>query len=311
MTNIIEIKELIKVFNDGRKNEVRALDGVSMGIPHGVVFSLLGPNGAGKTTLVKILLGISYPTSGSIELFGENFRNIQLKKRIGYLPENHKFPPYLTGEKLLKYIADLYGYRPANLDKRIAQMLEIVEMSKWSKTKIKNYSKGMMQRLGLAQAILHNPELIILDEPTDGVDPIGRKKIRDLILRLKAEGKTIFVNSHLLSEVEMISDSIAILNKGKVVYSGTVDELTTQKQIYEITLNREFDDYIKFKLEGFQVVDWKERKFRVKIGKESELQRIQQILQENNYLLLGLNQVKTSLENEFISLIEKTGNENE
>ncbi len=311
MANIIEIKDLTKIFNPGKTNEVRALDGVSLNVPKGVVFSLLGPNGAGKTTLVKILLGISHPTGGNVLLFGEDFGKIDLKKRIGYLPENHKFPPYLKGEKLLKFIADLYGYSPANLEDRITEMLDIVEMRKWRKTKIKNYSKGMMQRLGLAQAILHDPDLIILDEPTDGVDPIGRKKIRDLIIELKNQGKTIFVNSHLLSEVEMISDSIAILNKGKVVYTGTVEKLTTQKQIYEITLNREFDEYIKFKLEGFNIIESTGKKFKIKISKETELQRMQTILRENNYLLLGLNQVKSSLENEFISLIEKAGQEDE
>jgi len=311
MANIIDIKDLIKVFNGGSNKEVRALDGVSLSVQKGIVFSLLGPNGAGKTTLVKILLGISFSTSGTVSLFGESIDNIELKKKIGYLPENHKFPPYLTGEKLLKYIADLYSFAPENLNERIDEVLKIVEMNKWRKTKIKNYSKGMMQRLGLAQAIIHRPELIILDEPTDGVDPIGRKRIRDLILQLKNEGKTIFVNSHLLSEVEMISDSIAILNKGKVVYSGSVEELTTQKQIYEIRLNKDFDEYLKFKLEGFQLVNWEGNTFRVKISKDSELQRIQTILQENNYLLIGLNQVKSSLENEFISLIEKAGNEDE
>ena len=198
----IETKTLSKDYElSFGKKKVRALTELDLIINGGTIFGLLGPNGAGKTTLVKLLLQIIYPTYGSAKLLGEDINSYELKKRIGYLPEDHKYAPYLTGGDVLKFFGKLSGLNGTTLDKRIDELLELVKLSKWKKSKVKTYSKGMMQRLGLAQSLINDPELIFLDEPTDGVDPIGRKEIRDILLELKSRSKTIFLNSHLLSEV--------------------------------------------------------------------------------------------------------------
>ncbi len=308
--NAIEIQGLTKVYSNGlfRTESLKALDEVSFNVEEGQIFSLLGPNGAGKTTLIKTLLGIVFAKYDKITLLGQPLSDVSVKKKIGYLPENHKFPPFLNAKQLLKFTAELYNYEGEDFKKRSDFLLEKVNIKKWKGAKIRTYSKGMLQRLGLAQAVIHNPDLIFLDEPTDGVDPIGRKEIRDFLLELKNEGKTIFINSHLLSEVEMISDSVVILNKGKVVYSGTVEELTTSREVYEVTLNRAPDDYVLHKLEKFNVEKVAESTITFKIEKEEEVNAVLDVLRENNYVVLGLNKKKSSLEEKFISLIEKTGN---
>jgi len=237
--SLIETKNLSKEYSSRfSKQKVNALNDFTFTANEGEIFGLLGPNGAGKTTLIKILLAITFQTSGSAKIFGMDVKSHKWKNKVGYLPENHKFPNYLTGEQVLSYYGRLSGLKNAGeLNKKIDEYLETMGLTKWRKTKIKKYSKGMMQKLGLAQSMLSNPDLIFLDEPTDGVDPIGRKEIRDILTNLRAKGKTIFLNSHLLSEVEMICDRVAILNKGDLIKEGSVDDLTrkflhlTKKQV--------------------------------------------------------------------------------
>jgi ABC-2 type transport system ATP-binding protein len=177
---VIETKELSKEYNTSRitKGKVRALNNFTFTVNEGEIFGLLGPNGAGKTTLIKILLAITFPTSGSASVFGMDYKNYKWKYKVGYLPENHRFPNYLTGEQVLSYYGRLAGMKNnSELQKKITELLELMNLGEWRKTKIKKYSKGMMQKLGLAQSMINNPDLIFLDEPTDGVDPIGRKEM--------------------------------------------------------------------------------------------------------------------------------------
>ncbi len=304
--NAIEVNNLTKIYNGRSKNSVTALKDFSLKVETGKIFGLLGPNGAGKTTLVKVLLGIVFQNSGEAKILGEDISNYQIKSKIGYLPENHKFPNYLTGEEVLKYYAKLSGYTRDDLDQRINELLALVKMNKWRKTKIKKYSKGMLQRIGLAQALVHNPELIFLDEPTDGVDPIGRKEIRDVLLNLKSQGKTIFVNSHLLSEVELISDRVAILNNGELIKEGSVEEFTTQKEVYEVKVNKEFESELIAKLfENYEVFEIKKDSFRIKVKDETDIDKITDILREHDLGIRNLNNIKTSLEDIFINLINK------
>lgn len=232
MPPIIATQNLTRHFNRGR---VKALQNVSLTVTPGKIFGLLGPNGAGKTTFIKILLGLQRADSGNATMFGISAANPEARTRVGYLPENHRFPEFLSGAALLDYCGRLSGMKDkAERLKRAELLLKRVKMWEWRDTRTKKYSKGMLQRLGIAQALLHDPELIILDEPTDGVDPIGRKEIRDLLVELKAQGKTVFINSHLLSEVEMICDEVAILNKGMLLRQGTVQELTISDQRYRL-----------------------------------------------------------------------------
>ncbi len=232
----IRIEGLEKIYKgSGRKESpVHALKPLHLDISAGEVFGLLGPNGAGKTTLVKLLLGIVHPTSGTATVLGRPAGSRAAKELVGYLPENHRYPPYLTGDGVLRYFGALSDVDPAVIRRRGDELLETVNMTRWRSTRIKKYSKGMLQRIGLAQALLNNPSVIFLDEPTDGVDPVGRKEIRQIITNLKEEGKTVFLNSHLLSEVEMICDRVAILRRGEIARMGTVSELTSTATRFRI-----------------------------------------------------------------------------
>jgi ABC-2 type transport system ATP-binding protein len=208
--------------------------GLDLRVPRGEVFGLLGPNGAGKTTLVKLLLAIARPSRGAARVLGRRPGDVRAKERIGYLPENHRYPPHLTGEQVLHYFGMLSGIRRPERRRRVEALLSRVRMEEWRATRLSKYSKGMLQRLGMAQALLNEPELLILDEPTDGVDPIGRREIRDLLLEQKQRGVTIFLNSHLLSEVERICDRVAILKEGRLVRQGVVEDLTRPRSVYDI-----------------------------------------------------------------------------
>jgi ABC-2 type transport system ATP-binding protein len=217
-----------------RKRSVIALDHLSLNVNRGEIFGLLGPNGAGKTTLLKILLAVVKPTSGSATLMGKSVSDWKSRDKIGFLPENHRFPPFLTAAGALQTYGQLSGVSGMEVRLRAAALLERVGLSQWKNDRIKEFSKGMMQRLGIAQSLINDPEILFLDEPTDGVDPIGRKEIRTLLSSLKADGKTIFLNSHLLSEVELICDRVAILHQGSLIRIGTVRELTIGSGGYRI-----------------------------------------------------------------------------
>lgn len=229
--SVIETRELRKSY--GR---IQALKGVSLQVEKGQIYGLLGQNGAGKTTLIKILLGIVKITDGDAELLGAPAGTTSIRKRVGYLPEDHQFPGYHSGYSLMDFYGQLYGVSRSDRRRLIPATLELVGIAGRMHSKIKTYSKGMKQRLGIAQALLHDPEVIFLDEPTDGVDPLGRREIRELMARLKERGHTIFLNSHLLGEVELICDRVAILQKGELVREGTIGELTEQKGRFEVGL---------------------------------------------------------------------------
>ena len=306
--NSIETNNLTKVYSSsfGRKN-VQALTELNLSVAGGSIFGLLGPNGAGKTTLVKILLGITFPTSGNANILNEDIANYKIKNKIGYLPENHKYPSYLTGGNVLKFFGKLNGLEGKVFEKKIDELLELVKLTKWKQTKVKAYSKGMMQRLGLAQALINDPELIFLDEPTDGVDPIGRKEIRDILLDLKSQSKTIFLNSHLLSEVELITDRVGILNKGKLLQEGTVKEFTEKKEEYSINLGSDFSPEALNDLQNditFSKI--KDGSYSVKVAGLEELNKFIDIIRSRGILIKEINPLKNTLEEMFISLIEKS-----
>lgn len=222
----IETSGLEKVYRSRfRGREIRAVSNLTLRVPTGVKYGLLGPNGAGKTTFVKMLLSAVNPTMGRAALFGRDAREPEARRPVGYLPENHRFPTYLTGRGMLDFYAALSGLAAAERKKRIPELLDLVGLSNWGDVRLKKYSKGMLQRLGLAQALIHNPRLLVLDEPTDGVDPVGRREIRDILNGLTGTGVTVFINSHLLSEVEAFCEYVAILRKGELVLEGKVSSL--------------------------------------------------------------------------------------
>jgi len=306
---VIETKDLSKEYNAGRlsKQKVNALNNFSFAVNEGEIFGLLGPNGAGKTTLIKILLAITFPTRGTAKVFQMDASNSKWKSKVGYLPENHKFPSYLTGEQVLNYYGRLSGVKSVGVEfqKKISEMLEVMNLTKWRKTKIKKYSKGMMQKLGLAQALLNEPDLIFLDEPTDGVDPIGRKEIRDILMELKKKGKTIFLNSHLLSEVEMICDRVAILNKGDLIKEGSVDDLTKSDDIFIIETLEPIGIELKHKiLELDSNAGIGEYEINTGIGIES-VNKMVDLLRKSKIKLKSMQQKTNTLEELFINVIKK------
>jgi ABC-2 type transport system ATP-binding protein len=236
MSPVIEASGLRKVYSSRfGTRKVRALDGVDLSVGPGEVFGLLGPNGAGKTTAVKILLGLTRATEGSARLFGIPVSDPESRRRVGYLPEGHRFPGYLTARQTLSIFGRMSGVGRATLKTRIPELLERVRLSDWQDVKVKKFSKGMTQRLGLASALVHDPEVLLLDEPTDGVDPVGRREIRDLLQEEAARGRAILLNSHLLSEIELTCDRVAVLRRGKVAAQGRIEDLTAQGSRYKMT----------------------------------------------------------------------------
>ncbi|MFN0053446.1 MAG: ABC transporter ATP-binding protein [Planctomycetales bacterium] len=236
----IEVQDLRKTYRDGLfiRRSVAALRGVSFSVERGTIFGLLGPNGAGKTTLIKILLGIVRKSSGSATLLGRPAGDRSGRGSVGYLPEHHRIPRHHTGQSALEYYGALSNMPMSEMRQRIPELLGLVGLADWGTTSVKKYSKGMLQRLGLAQAMLHNPDLLILDEPTDGVDPVGRTEMRAILQKLKQEGKTIFINSHLLQEIELVCDRVAILVQGELRREGLIAELTKRRNAeIEFTLS--------------------------------------------------------------------------
>ncbi len=229
----IDLRHVAKTY--GRK--VRALRGIAMQVHRGEVFGLLGPNGAGKSTLVKIMMTVVRPTRAEGTVLGRPIGHKPTLARVGYLPENHRFPLYLTGRQALEFYAAMAKVDRSTRRRRADELLELVGMKDWGRAKVGTYSKGMQQRIGLAQALMNDPQLIMLDEPTDGLDPVGRRETREVLSRLRNEGKTVFLNSHLLGEVERICDRVAILAGGEVVRQGTVEDLTARGRHYEIELH--------------------------------------------------------------------------
>ena len=233
--NIIVTDNLTKIYNTGmKKGGITALNNVSINITAGEIFGLLGPNGAGKTTLFKTLLGITSITSGDAVINGLKPTNPESRKKVGYLPENHRFPDYLSGKRLLELTGSMSGVAKSDIAERTDSLLELVDMTRWDDMKLNRYSKGMLQRIGLAQALINNPDILFLDEPTDGVDPVGKTEIKEILKKIRDEGKSIILNSHLLSEVESVANRVAILSHGKVIRTGSVEELTSRKMQYEV-----------------------------------------------------------------------------
>jgi ABC-2 type transport system ATP-binding protein len=292
---------LAKRFGSGLTS-VPALQGVNISVQRGEIYSLLGPNGAGKTTFIKCLLGIVFPTGGAGHILGFPLGSLRAKEKIGYLPENHRYPLHLTGEQVLNYFGKLSGTESSVLKSRMTETLTLVGMAEWGNMKVGKYSKGMMQRLGLAQALINDPDLIILDEPTDGVDPVGRKEIRDVLIHLKDRGKTVFLNSHLLSEVERISDRVAILKQGQVITEGSVDVLTHKKNHYDIRVESTFLDSAKSVL-GESIQSETDGLIQAEFMSTEEMNAAIDKLRAQGVLIESLIPKRSSLEDLFIEFI--------
>jgi len=227
MAAAISIEQLSKDYFVGfwRPRPYRALDSLTLEVEHGEVFGFLGPNGAGKTTTLKLLMQLVYPTSGRATILGRPVGDRAAKQRLGYLAENPYFYDHLTAEELLAYFAGLFGYRGEECRARVARMLDLVQIGAERRMQLRKFSKGMIQRVGLAQALINDPEIVFLDEPMSGLDPLGRREVRSLILRLRDEGRTVFFSSHILSDAETLCSRVAILAKGRLLATGRLADM--------------------------------------------------------------------------------------
>jgi ABC-2 type transport system ATP-binding protein len=300
----IETRGLSKTYS-GRIQALKALD---LRVRVGSCFGLLGPNGAGKSTLVKTLLSIVHASSGSAQLLGKDIQDPAARKSVGYLPEGHRFPPYLTGRGVCRYFGQLAGHSGVDLERDIDAKLALVNMSEWGETKITKYSKGMLQRLGLAQAMLGNPAILFLDEPTDGVDPVGRVELRDVIRSIQARGTTIFLNSHLLSEVEEMCDEVAILNRGAIVQQGSVAAIkasvTSRGGNCLVTFSTSVIPAETFaRLPEGTIAQDEQRGFQISLESQSGITALVDLLRQNRVEIFGIEQAKIDLEDAFIELI--------
>jgi len=309
--NTVSISNLSKSYSSGlfKKSNIQALSDVSIEVRKGEIFGLLGPNGAGKTTLVKILLSIVRPTSGDAAILDQPLGSSRVRERIGYLPENHRYPPFLTANQTLLHFGRLQGLSGPGLRERAAKLLQTVGLGQWSAVKIKKFSKGMLQRLGLAQALINDPEVLFLDEPTDGVDPVGRKEIRDILKDLRTAGKTVFLNSHLLSEVEEVSDRVAILNKGRVISTGTIQDFTAHVLEYEINLGVSPTEATLAKLKPLcRTVTANQASLSLALRTKEDMNQVLQLLLHEGLVVESVLPRKSRLEDSFIDLIKSGEN---
>jgi ABC-2 type transport system ATP-binding protein len=280
-----------------------ALHGLTLQVGAGEVFGFLGPNGAGKTTAMKILLGLVRPSAGQALVFGLSPADPASRRRVGYLPEHFRFQEWATGEELLDFHARLGGMTPAERAERVPVVLERVGLDGRGGERVRRYSKGMTQRLGLALAILHRPDLVLLDEPTSALDPVGRRDVRELVRELAAAGTTVFLNSHLLTEVEAVCDRVAIVNQGRVIASGPLDDLAGAVSQLRLMLDRADRDLLALVGRYGDVVRVEGTTVTLAVDTVDLAPDLATVLVGAGYRLYGLVPVQRSLEDVFVDLV--------
>ena len=309
MSAVIETESLTKVYEGALKGQdVHALKGVSLTMNRGEIFAYLGPNGSGKKTTIKLLLGLIFPTSGKLRILGKTDVNAAaVKRNIGYLPEGAYYPEFLEGEEVLRFYGQLYGMGGRVLESRISEVLETVGLSHARKRLVRGYSKGMRQRIGLAQALLSDPQILILDEPTTGLDPIARKEIRDILVNLRDRGKTLFVSSHELLEIEMISNRVGILFEGELKVLGTIDELLTDR---DVTLEIEHlgsDKLEQFRNAGVAVEDTVENRYLLRVPSNMSVFAALDMCRQLDARLVSVRPRRETLEELFVRVVGAAG----
>jgi ABC-2 type transport system ATP-binding protein len=303
--HVVEINNLTKDYEIGflRKRKVRALDGLTLSVNGGEIFGFLGANGAGKTTTLKLLMRLIFPTEGSAKILGRDIADVQMHQRIGYLPENPYFYDYLTARELLDYCGRIFGLAPDERCKRVNDLLARVHLDekRWD-TQLRKFSKGMLQRVGLAQSLMNDPEIVFLDEPMSGLDPVGRREVRDLISSLRDEGKTVFMCSHILSDIEVLCDRVAILKRGRLSQSGPLDELRQlegEQSRMEVLATGTDATTLSTHLPSHTITPTP-RGLRVEIADEAEIEPVVAALRKSGGKLLSVQPIKQSLEELFL-----------
>ncbi len=302
---VVEITNLTKDYEVGfwRKRKVRALDDLSLSIEAGQIFGFLGANGAGKTTTLKLLMRLIFPTSGRARILGHDIQDVRMHRRIGYLPENPYFYDYLTARELLEYCAEIFGFPAVERKRRTADLLARVKLDekRWD-TQLRKFSKGMLQRVGLAQSLINDPEIVFLDEPMSGLDPVGRREVRDLIASLRDDGKTVFMCSHILSDIEVLCDQVAILKRGRLAQVGYLDELrqkTEDPNRLEVLATGTDAQTLQQFLQNGNVTPTP-RGLRIEIAAETEIESVLCALRKAGGKLVSVQPIKQSLEELFL-----------
>lgn len=312
MSIIIEIENLSKDYEVGfwKKKRVRALDDLTIQVESGQIFGFLGGNGAGKTTTIKILMRLLFPTTGTARILGRDISDVRMHEKIGYCPENPYFYDYLKARELMNYFGELFGLNSAQRNRRTEELLTRVGLDEkdWDK-QLRKFSKGMLQRVGLAQALINEPEIVFFDEPMSGLDPLGRREIRELIAELREKGTTVFMSTHILSDIEALCDNVAILRKGKLAATGNLDELLTasgETQIYEINVKGVSAQTLESDLKTVAgaTISAKPTGANIQVLTEKDVDKVLPIIRENGGRLVSVQPVKQSLEELFVKETE-------
>src|ERR1051325_1140236 len=302
--NVIEVRGLRKVYKSTVGKRVTALDGVDIEVRPGELFGLLGPNGAGKTTTVKILLGLTRATEGTATIAGLPVSNPESRRHVGYLPEGHKIPGYLTAKQALSIFGRMSGMTSADLAARSKELLELVGLGSWGDVRVKKFSKGMTQRLGLARALVHRPNVLLLDEPTDGVDPVGRREIRDLLQHETASnGTAVLLNSHHLSEIELTCNRVAVLRRGKVAVEGRIEDLTRKSAQYKMVAAPVDEALLAAFRETGAAVERVNGHLVLSVHDLQHLNALVDRTREAGVMLSELSPVRSTLEDVFVDLV--------
>jgi len=307
MNNIVEISNLSKDYEVGfwKKKKVRALDDLTLSVQGGQIFGFLGGNGAGKTTTIKILMTLLFPTNGTAKILGHDISDTSMHARIGYCPENPYFYDYLSAFELMGYFGSLFGMEESRRNKKAEELLTKVGLDEkdWHK-QLRKFSKGMLQRVGLAQSLINDPELVFLDEPMSGLDPMGRREVRELIAGLRDQGKTVFMSTHILSDVEALCDEVAILRKGKLAASGKLDDLLAtqaENQVFEVTIRGLSAEGMTLTGVNADQITARGNAVTIRVDDESEIGTILAEARKQGGRLASVQPTKQSLEELFVS----------
>ncbi len=312
MTTIIEIENLSKDYEVGfwKKKKVRALDGLNLQVEGGQIFGFLGGNGAGKTTTIKILMSLMFPSTGTAKILGRDISDVKMHSRIGYCPENPYFYDYLKARELMNYFGELFGLNAAQRSRKTEELLTKVGLDEkdWNK-QLRKFSKGMLQRVGLAQSLINEPEIVFLDEPMSGLDPIGRREIRELIAELRENGTTVFMSTHILSDIEALCDNVAILRNGKLAATGNLNDLLTSSgatQIYEITVKGVSAESLQPEIANISgaAIAAKPNGATIQVLDEKDIDLVLPVIRNGGGSLISIQPVRQSLEEFFVKETE-------
>jgi len=306
MNHIVEIEDLSKVYETGfwKKKKVRALDGLNLSVSEGQIFGFLGGNGAGKTTTIKLLMRLLYPTAGSARILGQPIDQVEMHREIGYCPENPYFYDYLTPLELFDYFGRLFDLDAATRKAKTTELLTGVGLEEpdWNK-QLRKFSKGMLQRVGLAQSLINEPRIVFLDEPMSGLDPIGRREIRELIAALPAKGTTVFMSTHILSDAEALCDEVAILRRGRLAASGKLSDLLSESQereTYEIVASNANAEKLRQALNGNVQLEQRSTDTLMIVNGENQIDDVLKAAREAGGKLISVNPIRRSLEDLFV-----------